>query len=58
MANNCANTDDIQCESIGTEDVLSTRVVRLKVPHNQPEKEIITFAMIDTFSQGTFVTQS
>ena len=48
----------IQCESIGTEDVLSMCVVPVKVQHNQSDKEIITFAMLDTCSQGTFVTQS
>ena len=29
-----------------------------QVQNNQPDKEIITFAMLDTCSQGTFVTQS
>ena len=58
MTSNCANVDEIQCESIGTEDVLSMCVVPVKVHHNQSDKEIITFVMLDTCSQGTFVTQS
>ena len=33
-------------------------VVPVKVQHNQSDKEIIKFAMLDTCSQGTFVTQS
>ena len=58
MTSNCANVDDIQCESIGTEDVLSMCVVPVKVQHSQFDKEIITFAMLDTFRQGIFVTKS
>ena len=58
MTSNCANVDDIQCQSVGTEDVLSMCVVPVKVQDNQSDKEIITFAMLDTCSQGTFVTQS
>ena len=58
MTSNSANVDEIQCESIGTEDVLSMCVVPVKVHHNQSDKEIITFVMLDTCSQGTFVTQS
>ena len=58
MTSNCANVDDIQCQSVGTEDVLSMCVVPVKVQDNQSDKEIITFAMLDTCSQGAFVTQS
>ena len=57
VTSNCANVDDIQCESIGTEDVLSMYVVPVKVQHSQSDKEIITLAMLDTCSQGTFVIQ-
>ena len=53
---NCANVYDIQYESIGTEDVLSMCVVPVKVQHNQSDKEIITFSMLDTCSQRAFVT--
>ena len=58
VTSNCANVDDIQCQSVGTEDVLSMCVVPAKVQDNQSDKEIITFAMLDTCSQGAFVTQS
>ena len=33
-------------------------VVPMKVQHNQSDKEIITFAMLDACSQGTFITQN
>ena len=42
MTSNCANVDDIQCESIGAEDVLSMCVVPVNVQHSQLDKEIIT----------------
>ena len=42
VTSNCANVDDIQCESIGTEDVLSMCVVPVNVQHSQLDKEIIT----------------
>ena len=58
VTSNCADVDGIQCESIGTEDVLSMSVVPVKIQHNQSHKEILTFAFLDTCSQGTFVTQS
>ena len=58
VTSNCTNVDEIQCESIGTEDILSMCAVPVKVHHNQSDKEIITFVMLDTCSQGTFVTQS
>ena len=58
VTSNCANVDDIQCESIGTEDVLSMCVVPVNVQHSQFDKKIITFAMFNTSNQGTFVIQS
>ena len=58
VTSNCVNVDGIQCEWIGTEYVLSMCVVPVKVQHNQSKKEITTFVMLDTCSQGTFVPQS
>ena len=58
VTSNCANVDDIQCESVGTEDVLNMCVVPVKVQQNQSDKKIIAFAMLDTCSQGTFVPQN
>ena len=58
VKNNCANIKDVQCESIRTGDVLSMCVVPVKVRHKNSDKEIMTFAMLDTCSQGTFITTS
>ena len=33
-------------------------VVSVRVQHNQSDKKIIVFAMLDTCSQGRFVTKS
>ena len=55
---NCANIKDIHCESIRTGEVLSMCVVLVKVRHKNSDKEIITFAILDTCSQGTFITTS
>ena len=47
---------DVQCESAGTEGVFSMCVVPVKVQNENSDKEIMTFAMLDTCSQGTFTT--
>ena len=54
--NNCANIKDVQCESVGTGEVLSMCVEPFKVRHENSDKKIMTFAMLDTCSQGTFAT--
>ena len=56
IKNNCVNMKDVQCESAGTGGVLSKCVVPVKVQNENSDKEIMTFAMLDTFSQGTFTT--
>ena len=53
---NCTNVKDVQCNSIGTGEVLSMCVVPVKIRHKNCDKEIVTFAMLDTFSQDTFTT--
>ena len=58
VTSNCANINNIQCESVSTEYVLSMRVVPVKVQHNQSDNEIRTFAILDACSQGTFITQN
>ena len=55
---NCANIKDVQCESVRTIEVLSMSIVPVKVQHKNADKEIMTFAMLDTCSQGTFITNS
>ena len=55
---NCANIKDVQCESVRTVEVLSMSIVPVKVQHKNADKEIMTFAMLDTCSQGTFITNS
>ena len=44
VKNNCVNTKDLQCESVGPAEVLSMCVVPAKILHNNSEKEMITFA--------------
>ena len=58
VKNNCANIKDIQCESIRTGEVLSMWVVSVNFRHKNSGKEIMAFAMLDTRSQGTFITTS
>ena len=45
-------------QSIGSGQVLSMCVVPVKVQHKESNKEIITLSMLDTCSQGTFVTEN
>ena len=54
VKNNCANIKDVQYESITTGEI----VALVKVWHKNSDKEIMTFAMLDTCSQGTFITTS
>ena len=56
--NNCANIKNGQCESVRTGEVLSMCVVPVKVRHKNSDKDIKAFAMVDTCSQGTFITTS
>ena len=56
--NNCANIKNVQCESVRTGEVLSMCVVPVKVWHKNSDKEIMMFAMLDTWSQGTFIITS
>ena len=58
VKNNFTNIKDVQCESITTGEVISMCVVPFKVQHKNSDKEIMTFAMLDTCSQGTFITTS
>ena len=58
VKNNCANIKDVQCESFRTGEVLSMCVVPVKVRHKNSDKEIMMFVMLDTCSQGTFITTS
>ena len=57
---NCANTSNTQCAATGSGQVLylSMCVVPVKVQHEESNKEIITFAMLDTCTQGTFATEN
>ena len=54
----CANIKDVQCESVRTGEVLSMCVVLVKFQHKNSDKEIMTFVMLDTCSQSTFITTS
>ena len=47
-----------QCAGIGSGQVLSMCVIAVKLQHKGSNKEIITFAMLDTCSQGTFATEN
>ena len=58
VKSNCANIRDAQCESVRTREVLSMCRVPVKVQHINSDKEIMVFAMLDTCSQGTFITTS
>ena len=58
IKSNCANISNTQCAAIGSGQVPSMCVVPVKVQHKQSNKEIITFAMPDTCSQGTFATEN
>ena len=54
--NNCANIKDVQCEPIGTGEVLSMCIVPVKVQNKNSDKKVMMFAMLETFSQGAFTT--
>ena len=58
IKSNCANISNTQCAAIGSGQVPSMCVVPVKVQHKESNKEIITFAMTDTCSQGTFATEN
>ena len=58
VKSNCANISNTQCAAIGSGQVISMCVVPVKVQHKESNKEIITFAMLDTCSQGTFATEN
>ena len=58
VKNNCTNIKDVQCELVRTGEVLSMCVLPAKVGHKNSDKEIMTFAMLDTCSQGTFIITS
>ena len=58
IKSNCVNISNTQCAAIGSGQVLSTCVVIVKFQHKESNKEIITFAMLDTCIQGTFATEN
>ena len=58
IKSNCANVSNTQCAATGSGQVLSMCVVPVKVQHKESNKEIITFTMLDTCSQGTFATEN
>ena len=58
IKSNCANISNTQRAAIGFGQVISMFVVPVKVQHKESSKEIITFAMLDTCSQGTFVAEN
>ena len=58
IKSNCANISNTQCAAIASGQVLSMCVIKVKVQHKESNKEIITFAMLDTSSQGTFATEN
>ena len=58
IKSNWANISNNQCAAIGPGQVLSMCVLPVKVQHKKSNKEIITFAMLDNCSQGTFVTEN
>ena len=47
-----------QCAAIGSNQVLIMCVVPVKVQNKESNKEIIAFAMLDTWSQRTFATEN
>ena len=59
IKSNCANISNTQCAATGSGQVLSMCVAPVNVQHKVSNKEIIiTFAMLDTCSQGTFATEN
>ena len=58
IKSNCANISNTQCAAIVSGQVLSMCVVPVKVQHKESNKEIITFALLDTCSQGTIATKN
>ena len=58
IKSNCANISNTLYAAIGSGQVLSMCVVPVKVQHEESNKGIITFAMLDTCSQGTFATEN
>ena len=58
MKSNCANISNTQCAAICSGQVFSMHVVPVKVQHKENNKDIITFAMLDSCSQGTFVREN
>ena len=53
-----ANIGNNQCAAIFPGQVLSMCVLPVKVQHKKSNKEIITFAMLDNCSQGTFAREN
>ena len=56
VKNNCAYVGDSHKNYTGDLTVLSMCVVSVRTQHEKSNKEVISFAMLDAWSQGTFST--
>ena len=54
IKSNCAG---VGCATATFGQVISMCVVPVRVKHSDSDKEVKTFALLDTCSQGTFVTE-
>ena len=54
VKSNCAG---VGCATATFSQVISMCVLPVKVKHSYSDKEVKTFALLDIFSQGTFVTE-
>ena len=54
VKSNCAG---VGCATVTFGQVISMRVVPVRVKHSDSDKEVKTFELLNTCSQGTFVTE-
>ena len=52
-----SNDPTVSCATATFSQVIGMCVVPVRVKHSDSDKEVKTFALLDTWSQGTFVTE-
>ena len=53
--NNCAKFDDLSCSASCSDEIVSMCIVPVKIRYVNKRKEVITYALLNNCSQGTFV---
>ena len=57
VTNACINAEEASCSSINAFEVISMSIVPVWLSHPDVKKRIKVYAMLDSCSQGTFVTE-